>query len=487
MTAAAPRMPRPRLGAYEPLLELASGGMATVYVARHSGAAGFERLVVLKRVHTHLLADRDFTNMFRDEARLASQIRHPNVVSVIDVVEEGRELFLVMDYIESVSLSTLLRRVVHAQQRLPPPVAARIVCDTLAGLHAAHEAVDMRGMRLDVVHRDVSPQNIIVGVDGASRLIDFGIAKAAHRITETRSGSVKGKIGYMAPEAAQGARVDRRADVYATGVVLFEALTARRLFQGDNDLETLRKVTEGVVPDVTSIVPGLPAAIDIVVRRAVARDPNERFQTALEFLAALERTLALAPPREVGLHLESYCGDRLNERRVELRERLEGRADSVRLVPLSDPPDSLQSGYSATGPIEATRVEGTERRIATSSDALDRRARTGRGAVAIAIGVIVMLSLAIVLVLALGKRGPATAAQPGPSASHAAAMGEPPAGPSIAATSAPSSSPSAAAPTATASQSAPATSASEPKKKGSSKAPSSPPTPKRDELQDNPY
>ena len=182
--------PRFRLGQYEPLVELASGGMATVYVARQVGAAGFERLVVVKRVHRHLLKDREFYDMFRDEARVASLIHHPNVVSVTDVVESDGELFLVMDYVESCAVSTLQKNVRDAGARLPPAVAARIVADALGGLHAAHEAVDMRGERLDVVHRDVSPQNIIVGVDGTSRLIDFGIAKAARRVTETKSGSM---------------------------------------------------------------------------------------------------------------------------------------------------------------------------------------------------------------------------------------------------------------------------------------------------------
>jgi serine/threonine-protein kinase len=420
-----------RLGQYEPLLELASGGMATVYVARHAGAAGFERLVVLKRVHPHLLSDKEFTTMFRDEARLASQLRHPNVVSVIDVVETEGELFLVMDYIESTSLSSLLRKVAQGEARLPPRVVSRILVDALGALHAAHEALDMRGEPLHVVHRDVSPQNIIVGIDGASRLIDFGIAKATNRITETKSGSLKGKIGYMAPEAARGLPVDRRVDVWATGVVLFESLTSTRLFTGENDLDTLRRVTEGVVPDATSIVPTLPRTIDRVVQRALAKNPADRYATALEMLADLERALPPAPPREVGDALVKWCGASLDLRREELKLRLQGTVDSVKM-PMRDP-----LGLHATPPPlprvsapnevaqDSTRVEGTERRIATTADTdeLTFGNRKKRSAlIAVGAGGLVVTLLVGSLVLFRGTTpavAPASSAQPPATATAA--------------------------------------------------------------------
>jgi serine/threonine-protein kinase len=232
-----PTSPPLRLGNYEPLLELASGGMATVYIARQLGAAGFERIVVVKRVHRHLLGNREFYDMFRDEARVASIIKHPNVVPVIDVVEvqqPERELFLVMDYVESSSLATLRKAAHEDKSRIPVPILARILYDVLMGLHAAHTAIDMQGRPLGVVHRDVSPQNVIVGVDGSTRLIDFGVAKASHRLTETKSGSVKGKYSYMAPEQARGLEVDRRTDIFAAGIMLHECLTAKRLFRGEN-------------------------------------------------------------------------------------------------------------------------------------------------------------------------------------------------------------------------------------------------------------
>ncbi len=353
-------IPRFQLGSYEPLVELASGGMATVYVARQVGAAGFERLVVLKRVHPHLVKDKEFTNMFRDEARLASLVRHPNVVSVVDVVENDSELFLVMDYVESTSVATLMRRVRNAKERLHPAVASRIVCDVLAGLHAAHEAVDMRGQRLDVVHRDVSPQNVIVGIDGTSRLIDFGIAKAQNRLTETRTGSIKGKLGYMSPEGAHGQTVDRTADIFSTGVVLFETMTATRLFHGENDLDTLRRISEAIIPSACGIVPVLPPPLDQILARALAKEPAHRFSTALEFMAALTRLIPPAPAHEVAATMQHFCGQHLEQRRSDLLLRLEGKVDTVRLI--SHDPESIQSG------VLRAEQPGTGQRIATSAD-----------------------------------------------------------------------------------------------------------------------
>ena len=210
-----------RLGPYEPLVELASGGMGNVYVGRRVGAGGFEHLVVLKRMRPDLLEDRKFYEMLRDEARIASLIRHPNAVPVTDVIEDGSDLVLVMEYVESCALDVLLQAARSKNRRLPIAAASRIGCDVLAGLHAAHEAVDELGHRLEIVHRDVSPQNVIVGVDGSSRVIDFGVAKARGRLVSTQGGeSLKGKYGYMSPEQVRREPTDRRTDVFAAGVVL---------------------------------------------------------------------------------------------------------------------------------------------------------------------------------------------------------------------------------------------------------------------------
>ena len=351
-----------RLGNYEPVLQLATGGMATVFVARQIGAAGFERLVVVKRVHRHLLSNHEFYDMFRDEARVASLVRHPNVAPVIDVVEADGELFLVQEYVESCALSTLWRSANDGGKPLSAAVAVRIIADTLAGLHAAHEAVDMRGNHLEVVHRDVSPQNIVVGVDGGSRLIDFGVAKARHRITETKSGSLKGKYGYMSPEQTRALPLDRRADLFSAGVVLHEALTGKRLFQGENEYDTLRRIVEGPIPLPSQCGAVVPAALDAVVAKALERDREKRFQTAAEFLEALEHALRPATPRDVSAALEVHCGKRLADRREALRDALEGGVESgeqstERLTIPSSPSAIRRSG------------EGTEGQIASTQDA----------------------------------------------------------------------------------------------------------------------
>jgi serine/threonine-protein kinase len=318
------------LGNYEPLLELASGGMAKVYVARHVGAAGFERLVVIKRVHSHLLSNRDFCDMFRDEARHCSMVQHPNVVSVVDTVEAEGELFLVLEYVESLSLSALLKGLAARGERLEPAVAARIFADALAGLHAAHEAVDLRGNRIELIHRDVSPQNIIVGRDGTSRLIDFGIAKAASRISVTHSGVVKGKLRYMSPEQVQQKPLDRRADVFSAGVVLYEALTGKRPFAGEDDGDIVLGILLGEVPPPSSVVGGLPLAIDAVVDRALQRDRADRFQTAAELQEALERAVAPASVRDVARVVE-WCGaEEFEVRRAILQAAIEDQPTSSR-------------------------------------------------------------------------------------------------------------------------------------------------------------
>jgi eukaryotic-like serine/threonine-protein kinase len=397
---------RLRLGNYEPLLQLATGGMATVYVARQIGAAGFERLVVIKRVHQHLLANHQFHDMFRDEARVASLVRHPNVVPVVDVVEAERELFLVMEYVESTALSTLVKAAAFAGKRLPIAVVVRIVADTLAGLHAAHEAVDMRGNRLEVVHRDVSPQNIIVGVDGGSRLIDFGVAKARHRLTETKSGSMKGKYGYMSPEQTRAMAIDRRADLFALGVVLHEALVGKRLFVGENEFDTIRRIAEMPIPAPSAIAPEIPHAVDEVVAKALQRERDSRFQNAAEFLEALEAAFLPAPIRDVATALADYCGERLSKRRTTLRAMLDGV-----LEPLAPEGGdafrdlaSNETATSASSPSARKRLlasgEGTESQIAATHDAIPRMLAPRRR-IAVAAGVSAALVAAGVVVAAM--------------------------------------------------------------------------------------
>jgi serine/threonine-protein kinase len=306
-----------RLGKYELLCELASGGMGTVHVARQLGAAGFSRLVVVKRLHPHLAKLPELRNMVRDEADLASQIRHPNVVPVVDVIEHGNELCLVLEYVPSVSLAALNRAAQEKGQVLDPAIASRIVLDVLAGLHAAHEVRDMAGVPLAIVHRDVSPQNVIVGADGSARLIDFGIAKAAVRFARTKTGDLKGKLSYMSPEQLQRKDVDRRADVYATGLVLFEALTGAPLYTGEDEGAIVLSILMGESAD---LVPkGFSRAASDVVGKALAAAPDDRFATARAFQEALEAVMPPASTNDVADVVNRLCGPSLEQGRERVR------------------------------------------------------------------------------------------------------------------------------------------------------------------------
>jgi serine/threonine-protein kinase len=268
---------------------IASGGMATVHLGRLLGPVGFSRTVAIKRLHAQYAQDPEFVSMFLDEARLAARIRHPNVVPTLDVVATKGELFLVMEYVPGESLSRLARAARDKKQRIPQRIVSSIMSGVLHGLHAAHEAKSERGEPLGIVHRDVSPQNVLVGTDGVARVLDFGVAKAAGRTQQTREGQIKGKLSYMAPEQLRGAAVSRQSDIYAAGVVLWELLTGERLFSADNEGALLAKVLEGrivppsryvVTPSSVTIGPDamrILLGLDEVTLRALQSDPEKRY------------------------------------------------------------------------------------------------------------------------------------------------------------------------------------------------------------------
>lgn len=265
------------------LLKIASGGMGTVYLGQQRGAAGFQRLVAIKRAHPHLLEDAAVVKMLTMEARLASLVRHPNVVSVTDVEDADGELLLVMDYVEGASLSELNGPTNPAP--MPLPIALRIVLDACEGLDALHQATDEEGDPLGIVHRDVSPQNVLVGTDGVARLADFGIARAY--AVDSHTSFIRGKPGYMAPEYISSAIATPATDVFALGVVAWETLTRRRLYKGLTDIDAVQRVQKMDIPRPSSIDPGISSAIDDAVMRALAKDPAERFPTARDFGIAL--------------------------------------------------------------------------------------------------------------------------------------------------------------------------------------------------------
>lgn len=315
-----PNKPLRVVGRYALYGKLATGGMATVHFGRLLGPVGFSRTVAIKRLHPQFAKDPEFVAMFLDEARLAARIQHPNVVATLDVVSMSNELFLVMDYVRGESFSRLLRIANKKGLELPEGFVASVVSGMLHGLHAAHEATDERGQPLCVVHRDVSPQNVLVGVDGVPRVLDFGVAKAAARMQVTREGQMKGKLSYMSPEQLQGRRVDRRSDIFASGVLLWEALTGERLFTGDDASEVLTKIITQPVTPPSRVNPRVRPELDRLVLRALEKDPDARYATSREFAIAVEQTMQLCSPREVGEWVEGIAGDSLEQREQALAE-----------------------------------------------------------------------------------------------------------------------------------------------------------------------
>lgn len=319
-TAAAPMKVSPhdvelpaRIGRFEVLMRLGMGGMATVLLARAVGEAGFQRLVALKVLHPHLLAEQDFLSMFLDEARVAARIHHPNVVAIHDLGVDGSQMYTVMDYVPGDTLAAAQQAAIRLRRGLPLPIVLRVTLDALHGLDAAHELTDASGRSLNVVHRDVTPHNVILGVDGVSRVTDFGIAKAESRLSFTDVGTLKGKAPYMAPEQFSARRVDRRADIFSMAITLWEAIALRRCLPADLAQGARRPPYRPLA----TILPRVPPALDAVIARALRPDPNERWRTAGEFADAIERPLRdfVATHREVAAFVRAFAGPKVDRER----------------------------------------------------------------------------------------------------------------------------------------------------------------------------
>ena len=307
------------VGRYALFDEIASGGMATVYLGQLQGSGGFARTVAIKSLHPQFAKDPEFVSMFLNEARLAERIRHPNVVPTLDVVASRGEVVLVMEYVHGETLSRILRRLKASGRRTPLSFLLRIMSDVLQGLHAAHEARDERGVPLQIVHRDVSPQNVLVGTDGVARLLDFGVAKAAGSAHSTREGQIKGKISYMAPEQLTGAGVTRETDVYAASVLFWEALTGARLISGENELDLIAQLIKRDIPPPSQLVPDIPRALEAVVMRGLEAMPEDRFATAREMCMALaECGVTQAASIAVGEWVQNLAADTLAERSAKI-------------------------------------------------------------------------------------------------------------------------------------------------------------------------
>jgi eukaryotic-like serine/threonine-protein kinase len=310
---------RRQFGKYRLVAHLATGGMAEIFLASQSSLAGFEKLLVIKRILPNLAREARFVEMFLDEARIAAMLNHPNVVQIFDLGRVQGQFFIAMEYLSGESLSMLIRKYRGRKTAIPPHLAAGILLQAAEGLHHAHHMVGKDGKPLNIVHRDVSPQNIFVLYDGGVKVVDFGIAKAALRSTQTRAGTLKGKYAYMSPEQVLGEELDGRSDVFALGIVLWECLVGAKLFKQESELKLLQSITQKDAPSPRSVNPGVPEALAAITLKAMARNREERFSSAAEFrsaLAAYLKTCQLdADTVAIGAVMQDMFSDRIRQKR----------------------------------------------------------------------------------------------------------------------------------------------------------------------------
>jgi eukaryotic-like serine/threonine-protein kinase len=361
-------------GRYQLLKKLATGGMAQIYLARQLGVQGFEKLLVVKRILPHLAENEDFITMFLDEARIAARLNHPNVVQIFDLGQQDDTFYIAMEYIHGEDVRKVWKQAERQGTPIPIPLICRIIIESCSGLDYAHKKADPGGRPLNIVHRDISPQNILVSFEGGVKVVDFGIAKAADQATVTKSGVLKGKYSYMSPEQAQGKSVDARTDVFALGVVLYELLTGARLFKRANDIQTLNAVTECQVEPPSNVDSRLPKDLDPIVMRALAKNREDRYPDARAMQQALEDWVLKNKLPSGSVHLAAFMQDIYAERLA--REAEEGRlqfteshgdqshSELDKATPhrptrsLKTPTISKQSPATKSGRKEATRAEG---------------------------------------------------------------------------------------------------------------------------------
>jgi len=356
------------LGRYELLMPVARGGMASVWAARLKGTRGFQKLVAIKTMLPGLVDDPSFERMFLDEASLASQVRHPHVIEIMDLGEQDRILYLVMEWVSGEALSIIMK---YAATRggIPLPIAVHIATQTCRGLHAAHELREGDGVLVGLVHRDVSPQNVLVTYDGVVKVVDFGVAKATARLdTQTEAGQLKGKIAYMSPEQLRGEKIDRRTDVFAMGILLYMMTTGKHPFRGDDQAQTIARISSdepAILPSV--LVPGYPPGLEACVMQALAKDSAKRYPSANDMLLGLTRALPSAmresTDEEVSEFIRRLLPDRLERQKQAIKQALEqaDRREMSRSAP------QLQLPEASTDEA-ATVLEGIGREMTPSAD-----------------------------------------------------------------------------------------------------------------------
>ena len=332
-----------KIGPYEVTELLAAGGMAEIFVGRKTGPGGFEKPLVVKRIHKKLLGDREIEAMFVDEARVQALLDHPHIVQIYDFGEDRGSYFIAMEYIAGATLRWVIDNANAVRRPVPIQHTLRIAGDVLCGLHYAHERIDDDGQPLKLIHRDISPVNVLVARSGQAKLCDFGVAKSEIQRVMTRAGIVKGKFRYMSPEQINAEPLDRRADVFAVGCVLWELLVGRRLFDHANEDDVVSAIRGGNYPDASDHRPGLPKAIDKILRRALHPNRDKRYRNAREFHLTLEETLRLLPAASNSVLVGEYVSAELDGTVAEYASRTVKR-------PAPEPEAFLASGFEMLDP-----------------------------------------------------------------------------------------------------------------------------------------
>ncbi len=437
---------------YEILRKLATGGMAELFLARQKSVAGFQRNVVVKRILSEFSDDKSFVESFLNEARLAAQLNHPNIVQIYDLGLAGKSYFIAMEYIKGFDLSTIIRTCKRRDLTIPIDVGLTITADVLSALNYAHEATDLDNSPLGIVHRDVSPSNVLVTVEGQAKVVDFGIAKATaqrEKVDRTSAGTVKGKVAYLSPEQVLGTDIDRRVDVFAAGIVCHEVLTLQNPFRGETDYVTLRNIVEVLPPRVDAVRPEVPTAIADVVHRALAADPTARFSSCAQFLAALE---VAAQASGVSLS-HSLTRDFIAERNAEFAE-LQADSEINESTSSEVSVGDLIGGGSLAGPTLVDDEEAISTSLSAAAISPAMPSFTSHAPAAGAppksfrpyiIGAVLALVAAVIVVFAvLGARAsfapatPTAAAPPSAATPEAAPIQEATPTPTVAASKAPS-------------------------------------------------
>ncbi len=296
-------------GRYQLIKKIAVGGMGEVFLARQKGPVGFQKLVVVKRLLPHLSEDQEFVNMFFDEARIAALLNHPNIAQIYDLGEAEGGYYIAMEYVHGENLRVVAQEALDRKGGMPLALKCRVLADAANALDFAHKAKSPSGQPLNLIHRDVSPQNVIVGFSGGVKLIDFGVAKAANKITRTATGIIKGKYAYMSPEQARGEELDHRSDIFGLGIVFYEVLTSQRLFKRENDTATLRAVVGLKVPPPSTVVKGVPKAVDAIVMKALEKKRDDRYANAAEMQLAIEEFLVRQRLPATPAHVAAFMTD----------------------------------------------------------------------------------------------------------------------------------------------------------------------------------